>query len=104
MHEAKLTWTELRRRYPNRWIMLVELDWRDDELRSGVAIGDGRTRSAAIMYGLPLLDLYGERDFAVFYTGATEAPARRFPAPPRATVQAVPYEVTAPMFSRQLAS
>ncbi len=99
MYEARLTWGELRRRYPNRWVMLVELDWLNDELRSGVAIGDGATRSAAIAYAMPLLDLCGENGFAVFYTGAPEAPARRFPAPPRAAI----YEVTAPMYVRRLA-
>ncbi len=96
MYEARLTWSELRRRYPNRWVMLVELDWRDDELRSGVAIGDGRTRSAAIAYGLPLLDMGREREFAVFFTGAAEAPGRRFPAPAQAAV----HEVTAPFYRR----
>jgi hypothetical protein len=41
-----------------------------------------------------------EREFGVFFTGATEAPGRRFPAPARAAV----HEVTAPMFVRRLAS
>ena len=100
MYEAKLTWRELRRRYPARWVMLVELDWVDNELHAGVAIGDGRTRTAAIAYGAPLLDLCGERGFAVFYTGPEEAPARRFPAPVRPAV----FDVTAPMFAPRIAS
>ena len=100
MSEGKLTWRELRRRYPDRWVMLVELDWYDNELRAGVAIGEGRTRSSAIAYGAPLLDLLGDSGFAVFYTGAEEPPARRFPAPPRAAV----FDVTAPMFAARLAS
>ena len=99
MDEAKLTWRELRRRYPDRWVMLVELDWVDNELHAGVAIGDGRTRTSAIAYGAPLLDLYREHDFAVFYTGAEAAPARRFPAPARAAI----FDVTAPMFAPRLA-
>jgi len=100
MYEAKLTWDELRRRYPNRWVMLVELDWFDNELRSGVAIGDGRTRSAAIAYGAPLLDLCGERGYAVFHTATLAPPACQFPIPVRAVV----HEVTAPMWLQRLAS
>jgi hypothetical protein len=76
--------------------MLVELEWCDDELRAGILLGDGRTRSSAIAYGMPLFDLARERGFAVFYTGAEEAPARRFPPPAPAAI----FDVTAPLFRR----
>ncbi|MBX3155900.1 MAG: hypothetical protein KF773_07870 [Deltaproteobacteria bacterium] len=43
-----LTWTEIRARYPDQWVALVEMDW-DDELdwfRVARVAGHGTTRRA----------------------------------------------------------
>ena len=95
--EERLTWDDLRAAYPDQWVMLVDLRWLDDQLYSGIAIGHGDQRSAAIAHGLPLLA--PESSFACFYTGPAEAPARRFLAPPVAV-----FESTVPMFLPRLAS
>ena len=87
----RLTWGELRRRYPDEWVMLVELRWLDDALASGIAIGHGAQRSLAIANGLPMFA--PERTFACFYTGAAEPPASRFTRP-----RPTSFDRTEPMF------
>lgn len=43
---GRLTWPAIRRRYPDEWVMLVDLDDDEDDpaIRSAVVIGHGPSR------------------------------------------------------------
>lgn len=43
----RLSWTEIRDRYPGEWVMLVDIDWineDDHEFRSALVLGHGKSR------------------------------------------------------------
>lgn len=41
----RLTWAEIERRYPDEHVLLIEYDWREDEIdpRSGVVCAHAKT-------------------------------------------------------------
>ena len=70
-----MTWTDVKARFPDRWVTLVETDWVDDRsfvFRSTQVIGQGATRAEAMAQARPLLSRYGS--FGCFYTGRIRAP------------------------------
>ena len=78
----RLTWTEIQRRYPDQWVVLVEMDYFDDtdlDLRSGIVIGHGARRADALVQSASPLDRYD--GFGLFYTGRIRAPIRTYLAP-----------------------
>ncbi len=78
----RLTWDEVRRRYPDQWVTLVDIDWvneTDFEFRSAIAIGHGAHRRLAIAEAHPQLDRYP--GFGCYFTGRIRAPLRDFIAP-----------------------
>ena len=44
----RLSWEEIRRRYPDEWVMMVEVDWLSDDdpdFRTAAVVGHGKTRA-----------------------------------------------------------
>ena len=78
----RLTWDEVRRRYPDQWVTLVDVDWineTDFEFRSAIAVGHGARRKDAIADAGVVLDRY--LGFGCYFTGRIRAPQRDFVAP-----------------------
>jgi hypothetical protein len=73
----RLTWDEVRRRYPDQWVTLVDIDWvneTDFEFRTALAIGAATRRPDAMNQARSMIDRYP--GFACFYTGRIRAPLR----------------------------
>lgn len=71
---APTSWGEIKERYPDQWVTLVDTDWIDDrsfEFRTTRVIGHGQSRAEAIAQAEPLLAGYD--DFGCFYTGRIRA-------------------------------
>lgn len=69
------SWDEICRRFPDQWIVLVELDWTDDrggEIRTAFVAGHG-TKREALVAARPLLALFDK--LGCFHTGASRVPA-----------------------------
>ncbi len=45
-NRQRLTWAEIRQRYPDEWVALAELDsdLQELEIRSGIVLGHGKSR------------------------------------------------------------
>ncbi len=73
-----LTWDEIRRRYPEEWVCLVEMDRLEEhnfEFRSARVVGHGRTRREPLEQARPLRGLYDT--IGHYYTGQVVGPAVR---------------------------
>jgi hypothetical protein len=71
------TWSEICARFPDQWIALVALDWRDDHdrpFRTALVAGHG-SRREALAQARPLLKLFAP--IGPLFTGgaAVAAPA-----------------------------
>lgn len=95
------SWDEICRRFPDQWIVLVELDWTDDrgdEIRTAFVAGHG-TKREALASARPLLAVFDK--LGCFHTGASRVPA----LPPilyttaTTTAVAAPASVAAPDFA-----
>ena len=78
----RLTWDQVRERYPDQWVMLVDIDnvnETDFEFRSALVIGHGPGRKDVFARVGPLLDRY--TSFACLFTGRVRAPVRSYLAP-----------------------
>ena len=78
----RITWDEVCRRYPDEWVMLVDIDWvneTDFVFRSAIAVGHGPHRRDVFAQARALLDGYS--GFACYFTGRIRAPLRGFFAP-----------------------
>jgi hypothetical protein len=76
-----LTWLEIRTRYPSEWVVLVEVDWIDEDdndFRSARVAGHGKTRKEPLVQARSMWSRYGEiahlftgliRDFNSFSVG-----------------------------------
>ncbi len=60
----KLTWDEIKQRYPDEWVALVDYDWpAEDEVKAGVVFAHSASRSS-------LLEMEkGLKRAAVLFTG-----------------------------------
>ena len=72
---ARLTWPEIRDRYPDQWVVLVDLDYVDEvnhEIRTAVVAGAAPTRrgSFASASGVPSKNNH----FAHRFTGRVVPP------------------------------
>jgi len=70
-----LTWQEICERYPEEWVVLVEIDWvndRDFEFRNARVASHGKRRKAPLIEARPLRELY--RSMGHFFTGRIRAP------------------------------
>jgi len=80
--EPMTCWDEVRRRYPDQWVTLVEVDWIPDvpfDFRSALAIGHGQRRRDAMAQARPLLEKYNRH--GCFFTGTIRAPRRLYLEP-----------------------
>lgn len=69
-------WTEICRRLPGQWIVLVAIDWTDDdgsEIRTAFMAGYARDRREARAEARPLLALFDE--VGTYFTSSTRVPA-----------------------------
>jgi len=69
-----LTWQEICARYPNEWVVLVEVDWIDEDdrdFRSARVAGHGKTRKEPLVQARSMWSRYGE--LSHFFTGRIRA-------------------------------
>jgi DNA primase len=74
-----LTWAEIRERYPDQWVCLIEIDRIEEdnfEFRTARVAGHGKTRREPLDQARPLRDRYEE--IGHYYTGRIVAPMPRF--------------------------
>lgn len=76
-YPERLTWDEIRLRLPDRWVVLVDIEWADEdgEIRTAVVLGEGKGRDETLRRYAPLKA--GYREFSHRYTGRVSVP---FPA------------------------
>lgn len=69
-----LSWDEIRRRYPDEWVALVEMDWIEDtdEFRTARVAGHGPRRKDPLAQARPLHGQYDE--IGHYYTGRASGP------------------------------
>jgi hypothetical protein len=70
-----LTWKQICERYPEAWVVLVEVDWVNDtdfDFRSARVAGHGTTRKEPLVQARPLRDRYPSMGH--FFTGRIRAP------------------------------
>lgn len=75
----RLSWTKICARYPNQWVVLIEVKHEDDdedngEIESAIVIGHDKTRGGSFREADPILDGEDIRRFAHLYTGKIVAP------------------------------
>jgi hypothetical protein len=71
----RLTWDEIRVRHPNEWVVLVDVDWLnddDEDFRTAIVLSHGKRRGDALREARPLLPPAAA--WAHFYTGEICAP------------------------------
>ena len=71
----RLTWPQIRERYPDQWVVLVEHDWDEVNLSSYTtarALGCGASRAEAIEHARSALDAYD--GYGCRYTGTIRGP------------------------------
>ena len=71
----RLTWPEIRERYPDQWVVLVEHDWDEHDLASyntARILGCGTSRADAVARAQPALAAY--KGFGCRYTGTIRGP------------------------------
>ena len=60
------SWDDIRQRFAGQWVMLVALDWRDDDgadVRTAFVAGHGETRRQARAMARPLLAMFDAPGF-----------------------------------------
>jgi len=71
----RLTWPQIRDRYPDQWVVLIEHDWDEHDLASYTTarvLAQGASRAEAISHARPELDAY--RSWGCRYTGTIRGP------------------------------
>jgi hypothetical protein len=71
----RLTWPQIRERYPDRWVVLVEHDWDEQNLSSyntARVLSGGASRTEAVGRARPALDAYD--GYGCRYTGTIRGP------------------------------
>ena len=71
--QERLTWEEICARYPEEWVVLVDLDWinEDGDFRTAVVLGHGKGRDASLCETRPTAR--GYQEYAHEYTGPVRA-------------------------------
>ncbi len=81
--EPRLSWQEIKDRYPDQWVVLVEMVWDDEEtlsaLRSAVVAAHSPNRREPLEQAAPLRPRYP--CMGHFYTGRIRSSFRRPPSP-----------------------
>jgi hypothetical protein len=71
----RLTWQQIRERYPDQWVILIDHDWQEHDLTrysTARVLAYGSTRADAVARGRPALDAY--RSYGCRYTGTIRGP------------------------------
>lgn len=71
----RLTWPQIRERYPDQWVVMVEHDWDEHNLASYTTarvLAQGASRAEAIARAEPELDTY--ESCGCRYTGTIRGP------------------------------
>jgi hypothetical protein len=71
----RLTWPQIRERYPDRWVVLVDQDWDEHDLASYTTarvLACGSSRAAAMANAEPALRAY--TGCGCHYTGTIVGP------------------------------
>jgi hypothetical protein len=78
-----LTWAEIRRRYPDQWVAIVDIDWIDDtdEFLTARIAGVGPTRADPLVQARRFQGRFDE--IGHFFTGRVRAPSHGFLMPGR---------------------
>jgi hypothetical protein len=74
-----LIWKQICERYPDQWVVLVDIDWRDEDHNTGFrtarVAGAGKTRREPLEQARPLKR--GYPGFGHYYTGPIIGPVAR---------------------------
>jgi hypothetical protein len=64
----KLTWDEIKRRYPDEYVVLVDAEWDGSlpEVRAGVVLGHAKTNEELVA---STKGLVAGREIAILFTG-----------------------------------
>jgi hypothetical protein len=71
----RLTWPQIRERYPDQWVVMIEHDWDEHSLASYTTarvLAQGPSRAEAIAHAEPELDRY--ESYGCRYTGTIRGP------------------------------
>ena len=70
----RLTWNEICTRYPDEWVILVDIDWIDEDgdFRTAVVLGHSPDRKESLREAAPIRR--GYREFAREFTGRIRLP------------------------------
>lgn len=74
-----MTWAEICARYPDAWVCLVEIGWRNDtdfDFTTARVAGHGKTRREPLIQARPARAQYGA--VGHFFTGRIVAPPHRY--------------------------
>jgi hypothetical protein len=76
--EVLSTWTEVRTRFPNQWVVLIATDWIDNHnlaFRSTRVVAHDDHRAKALAEAAPITSR--SQSFACFFTGRFRGPLPR---------------------------
>jgi hypothetical protein len=71
----RLTWQQIRERYPDQWVVLVEHDWDEHDLAhytTARVFAQGASRAEALAHAQPALTAY--QGYGCRYTGTIRGP------------------------------
>ena len=71
----RLTWQQIRERYPDQWVVLIDHDWDENKVASyttACVVAQGTSRAEAVANARPALDAY--RSWGCRYTGTIRGP------------------------------
>jgi hypothetical protein len=71
----RLTWPQIRERYPDQWVVMIEHDWDEHDLASYTSarvLSQGSSRAEAMSRARPELDTY--QSYGCRYTGTIRGP------------------------------
>jgi len=71
----RLTWQQIRERYPDQWVVLVEHDWQEHDLsryHTARVLACGASRAQTVAGARPALDAY--QGYGCRYTGTIRGP------------------------------
>jgi hypothetical protein len=71
----RLTWQQIRERYLDQWVVLVDHDWQEDDItryNTARVLACGASRAEALAQARPALDTY--HCYGCRYTGTIRGP------------------------------
>jgi hypothetical protein len=71
----RLTWPQVRERYPDQWVVLVDRDWQEHDLsryNTARVLACGASCAEAVARARPALDAY--HGYGCRYTGTIRGP------------------------------